>query len=146
TCQGGPRHSPYQRDLPAVCRDHSGPEIAHSGRAAVKGHSTHCGIIMSVSSSNSSASEFPHGLVQRELQIGVVSSVSAQMAKFNLSEAGSPSAAHLRGGRYGRGEVGEFVLVEGQTSLLLGRIVEVRLPERDRRSVNPSQARFAELD
>ena len=101
---------------------------------------------MSVSGSNSIAPPFPHGLLQRELLIGVVSSVSAQVAKFNLSDAGSPSAAHLRGERYGRGEVGEFVLIEGQTTLLLGRIVEVRLPERDRRAVNPSQARFAELD
>lgn len=101
---------------------------------------------MSLSPPHSNASEFLHGLLQRELLIGVVSSVSAQLAKFNLSQAGSPSAVHLRGGRYGRGEVGEFVLVEGQTSLLLGRIVEVRLPDRDRRSINPSQSRFAELD
>lgn len=101
---------------------------------------------MSPHSPNSDMPDFEHGLSQRELQIGVVSSVSAQIAKFNLSEAGSPSAVHLRGGRYGRGEVGEFVLIEGQTSLLLGRIIEVRLPDRDRRSVNPSQTRFVQLD
>ena len=101
---------------------------------------------MTPSSPISDLPDFEHGLLQQELQIGVVSSVSAQTAKFNLSEAGSPSAVHLRGGRYGRGEVGEFVLIEGQTSLLLGRIVEVRLPDRDRRSVNPTQARFVQLD
>ncbi len=101
---------------------------------------------MSIRQAESDIPGFRHGLLQRELQVGVISSVSAQLAKFNLSEAGSPSATHVRGGRYGRGEVGEFVLIEGQTSLLLGRIVEVRLPDRDRRSINPSQSRFTELD
>jgi hypothetical protein len=55
----------------------------------------------------------------------------------NLSEAGRPSGSHYSGSRYGRGEVGEFVLVEGQQCLLLGRISEVRLREQERRSIKP---------
>lgn len=78
-------------------------------------------------------------LLHRELLAGVVSSVTAQVVRFNVNAAASPSATHFLGGRYGRGEVGEFVLIEGQLSHLLGRIVEIRLPEYDRRAVNASE-------
>lgn len=69
------------------------------------------------------------GLLKTELRLGVVSSVTAYLLRVNLGYAGNPSAAYFSGGRYGKGEVGEFVLVESQQGLLFGRIVEVRLPE-----------------
>lgn len=82
------------------------------------------------------ANEFPKGLLRPELFMGVISSVSAFSVRVNLSDASSPSGSHFSGGRYGRGEVGEFVLIEGQVNLLLGRVVEVMLPEAERRFVN----------
>lgn len=78
---------------------------------------------------------FPKGLLRPELFLGVVSSIKPNQVSVNLSEAGQPSGAHYDGVRYGRGEVGEFVLIEGQQSLLLGRIEEIRLREAERRSI-----------
>ena len=89
---------------------------------------------------------FPRGLLRPELFIGVLSSVTAHAVSFNLSDAGSPSGAHFLGGRYGRGEVGEFVLVEGQINLLLGRVVEIHLPESERHSVEASHSKVVDLD
>ena len=60
--------------------------------------------------------------------------------------AGTPSATYFSGGRYGKGEVGEFVLVESQQGLLLGRVVEVRLPESDRRAVSQDYSGTDHLD
>jgi hypothetical protein len=92
------------------------------------------------------ASEFPKGLLRPELFMGVISSVSAYKVRVNLSDAGSPSASHFSGGRYGRGEVGEFVLIEGQVNLLLGRVVEVSLPEHERRAIKPIYSGAPVLD
>lgn len=89
---------------------------------------------------------FPKGLLRPELFLGVASSVTARTVGVNLSEAGNPSGAHFAGGRYGRGEVGEFVLIEGQQSLLLGRIAEIRLREPERRSIRRDFAGSSELD
>jgi hypothetical protein len=77
------------------------------------------------------------GVLRAELFVGVVSSVTASGVTANLSVAGRPAGSHYEGGRYGRGEVGEFVLIEGQQSLLLGRIAEVRLVEAERRAMQP---------
>ena len=90
--------------------------------------------------------EFPRGLLRQELFLGVASAISARSIGVNLSEAGRPSGSHYSGSRYGRGEVGELVLIEGQQCLLLGRISEVRLREQERRSIKPSFAGGHDLD
>ena len=56
-------------------------------------------------------------------------------ANLPLSAADEPQLRH--GERVGAGEVGEFVMVEAGELGILGRITYVRLPERDRLSVQP---------
>ncbi|MCC5804914.1 MAG: ATP-binding protein [Opitutales bacterium] len=90
--------------------------------------------------------EFPRGLLRPELFLGVASAISARSVGVNLSVAGHPSGSHYAGGRYGRGEVGEFVLIEGQQNLLLGRIAEVKLREPERRSIKADYVGNTALD
>ncbi|XID75483.1 ATP-binding protein [Alkanindiges sp. WGS2144] len=75
------------------------------------------------------------GILREELRLGVVASVSAQFVKVNLAQAGNVSGTYICGNRYGLGEVGEFVIIEAQRTINLGRITEVKLPERDRTEV-----------
>lgn len=89
---------------------------------------------------------FKDGVLFPELFIGVISYVSASSVKINFTDACYPSGSHFSGRRYGRGEVGEFVLIEGQTKLLLGRIVEVKLPETERKILKPSKIDISGLD
>ncbi|MCZ8206536.1 ATP-binding protein [Gemmatimonas sp.] len=72
------------------------------------------------------------GLLSRELFIGMVVSISATAVRFTLLGAVAASGMHFLGSRYGKGEVGEYVLIEGQTGVTLGRIVEVHLADSDR--------------
>lgn len=76
------------------------------------------------------------GIFDMNLKLGVVSSVGPTAVRVNLHHAGAASGSLMRGARYGLGEVGEFVLIESELMALLGRVIEVRLPERERRAVN----------
>lgn len=72
------------------------------------------------------AKEFPRGILQSELLMGTVHTVTAYSVQVRLTDAGAPSGSYYKGGRYGKGEVGEFVIIEGQISIVLGRVVEVK--------------------
>ncbi|MGE9805228.1 ATP-binding protein, partial [Escherichia coli] len=77
------------------------------------------------------------------LKVGVVSSIFAQTVRANLIYAGELSGTYIEGCRYGKGEVGEILLIEGQQSIVLGRLIEVKLPERDRGEISVgSQGNF----
>lgn len=78
------------------------------------------------------SSSLESGILDNQLKVGVVSTVTAQGAKVNLAHSGDISGSYIEGSRYGRGEVGELLLIEGQQSIILGRLTEVRLPDRDR--------------
>ncbi len=69
--------------------------------------------------------------------IGSVLEVTPNSAKVNLPKAASPEGESLFGHRVGAGEVGEFVFIEREPLALLGRIVSIRLPEKERLTVEP---------
>jgi hypothetical protein len=86
------------------------------------------------------------GILRNELKVGVVSTITSQFVKVNLSHAGDVSGSYIDGKRYGRGEVGEFVLIEGQQNITLGRMTEVKLPDRDRAELSLDFDGLKQLD
>lgn len=90
--------------------------------------------------------KFSKGLLPRELFLGVVVSVSSRSVEVNFSRVGSSAATHYFGGRYGRGEVGEEVLIESQQNLILGRINQVRLQHREFEKANSESLSELGLD
>lgn len=65
------------------------------------------------------------GIVRSELLFGKVNAISANSVKFEFINI-NHQATYLEGRRYGKGEVGEFVVIESQVNLILGRIVEIK--------------------
>lgn len=72
---------------------------------------------------------------EADRRIGTVLKINADGLRVNLPGAGKGGASDHFGYRIGAGEVGEFVFVDCGKLALLGRIVEVGLVERERRSL-----------
>jgi uncharacterized protein len=69
--------------------------------------------------------------------IGTITEVGPSLAKLNLPQAAEPSGQWLHGHKLSAGEVGEFVFVEAGEFAILGRLIAVKLPERERLTVEP---------
>lgn len=69
--------------------------------------------------------------------IGSVVECSPSSVRVNLPQGGRPNGILLYGNRFGAGEVGEYVCAETDRFAILGRINQIRLPERERLSVEP---------
>lgn len=70
--------------------------------------------------------------------IGTVCHVRPTTLDINLPRAAAASGRHYAGFAIQAGQVGEFVVIEGDEHAVLGRIIEVRLPERERLTVEPT--------
>lgn len=70
--------------------------------------------------------------------IGTVCQVDPNTVRVNLPNAASPISGHHAGYGMPAGQVGEFVLIESEEHAIVGRITEVKLPERDRLTVEPT--------
>lgn len=70
--------------------------------------------------------------------VGTVCHVRPTNVEVNLPLASKPTGSHFAGFPVPGGQVGEFVVIEGEEQGVLGRVIEVRLPERDRLSVEPT--------
>lgn len=75
----------------------------------------------------------------RQRYVGSVCTVRPASVEVNLPLAPRPGSTHVAGYPLLRGQVGEFVVIEGEMHAVLGRLVETRLPERDRLSVEPTR-------
>lgn len=75
----------------------------------------------------------------RQRYIGSVCTVRPASVEVNLPLAPRPGRTHVAGYPLQRGQVGEFVVIEGEEHAVLGRLVETRLPERDRLTVEPTR-------
>lgn len=69
--------------------------------------------------------------------VGTVCHVKPTTVDVNLPRASSPNGSHYAGYAVQAGQVGEFLVIEGEEHAVLGRVIEVRLPERDRLTVEP---------
>lgn len=85
-------------------------------------------------------------LLDSSLRVGIIVGVSANGATINLSHAGLTSGSYHLGNRYGRGEVGEIILIEGQESLSIGKILDIRIPEKERSNLNAASYQNERLD
>lgn len=79
----------------------------------------------------------PSYIFESDRHIGTVIEVQPDRAVVNLPLAAADEPQLRYGERVGAGEVGEFVIVECGEVGLFGRLSNVRLPERDRLSVDP---------
>jgi hypothetical protein len=79
-----------------------------------------------------------------ERWIGTVCEVGPSYAKANLPDAAASHARWQHGTRLGAGEVGEFVVLECDDLAVFGRLTNVKLPEKDRLSVQPELGRNVE--
>ena len=71
--------------------------------------------------------------------VGTVIHVEPALVRLNLPYGSVPVSSSYSGYRIGKGEVGEFVLIEGESLAILGRITQVRLPEGERLAVEPTR-------
>ena len=83
----------------------------------------------------------PHYPFDPQRCMGTVCEVTPHSVKVNLPEAATPDGQWLYGNRLGRGEVGEFVVVESGEYAIFGRVINVKLPERERLTVEPGLGR-----
>lgn len=82
-------------------------------------------------------SALPIAPFEDDRHIGSVIEVTPVSIRANLPLASKTEGLVLHGNYFGAGEVGEFVCVECGKTAVLGRINQVKLPEKDRLTVEP---------
>ena len=70
--------------------------------------------------------------------IGSVTFVDPDSVRVNLPHAAFPASRQHAGYGVSGGQVGEFVFLEGDDYAILGRLLEVRLPDAERLTVEPT--------
>ncbi len=70
--------------------------------------------------------------------VGTICAISPSNVEINLPKASAPNGTHFAGFDVAAGQVGEFVVIEGEAHAILCRVLAVRLPERERLLVEPT--------
>lgn len=78
--------------------------------------------------------------------IGTVIEVAGTTARVNLPHAAAPGSRWHYGSRMEAGRVGEFVVIEASEFAVFGRIIAVRLPERERLAVEAELGKSMEAN
>ena len=76
-----------------------------------------------------------NGVIKPELLFGKVNAVTANSVNFEYINL-QHQATYFHGKRHGKGEVGEFILIESQVNLILGRIVEIKKDDLDKSNLD----------
>lgn len=79
-----------------------------------------------------------------ERKIGTVCEVGPSFVRANLPSGATGEAKWLHGGQIQAGQVGEFVAIDCGPIAVLGRIISIKLPERDRLAVEPTMGKAPE--
>ena len=79
-------------------------------------------------------------------RLGSVTAVHPGRVSVNLADASARPQTLLYGTPRGTGQVGEYVLVEVDTRVVLGRVTSLRLLERERLAINPSMGEPIPVD
>ena len=69
--------------------------------------------------------------------IGTVCEIGPNYAKVDLPNTAKPEGQWLHGNRLDAGQVGEFVVIECGELAVFGRLITVKLPEKERLNVEP---------
>ncbi|EPG2129573.1 ATP-binding protein [Acinetobacter baumannii] len=75
------------------------------------------------------------GIIKPELLFGKVNAVNASSVSFEYINL-QHQPTYFQGKRYGKGEVGEFILIESQVNLVLGRIIEIKKDNLEKSSLD----------
>ena len=78
--------------------------------------------------------------------IGTITEVTGTSAKLNLPKAAVPGSMWHHGSNLEAGRVGEFVVIEASDHAVFGRVVSVRLPEKERLSVEEELGKSGEAN
>lgn len=71
-------------------------------------------------------------------RLGSVCAIHPSRALVNFADASARPQTTLYGTPRGSGQVGEYVLVEVDSRVVIGRVTSIRLLERERLAINPS--------
>ncbi len=79
-------------------------------------------------------------------RLGSVCAIHPSHALVNLADASARPQTTLYGTPRGSGQVGEYVLVEVDHRVIIGRVTSIRLVERERLAINPTMGEPVPVD